>query len=134
MLCLHVWMLLARLRPEGPDGKRLAQMMYDDFQEDVETRVRAAGVQVRVGKQLAELEKQFYGSCLAYDRALKGEDGAEKLSLALLRNVYQANKKKQPAAAQLERYVRREMACLAMTDSTAVLAGNLRFSFALDRL
>ena len=47
MLCLHVWLLLVRLRAEGKDGKRLAQMLYDDFQDDVEVRVRAAGVKVR---------------------------------------------------------------------------------------
>lgn len=49
MLCLHVWLLLVRLRAEGKDGKRLAQMLYDDFQDDVEVRVRAAGVKVRAG-------------------------------------------------------------------------------------
>ena len=46
MLCLHVWLALVRLRAEGKDGKDLAQMMYDNFQEDVEIRVRAEGVKV----------------------------------------------------------------------------------------
>jgi cytochrome b pre-mRNA-processing protein 3 len=47
VLCLHVWLVLVRLRSEGKDGKDLAQMMYEDFQEDVEIRVRAEGVKVR---------------------------------------------------------------------------------------
>jgi hypothetical protein len=47
MLCLHVWLALVRLRAEGKDGKDLAQMMYEDFQEDVEMRVRAEGVKVQ---------------------------------------------------------------------------------------
>lgn len=46
LLCLHVWLTLVRLRVEGKDGKDLAQMMYDNFQEDVEIRVRAEGVKV----------------------------------------------------------------------------------------
>ena len=46
LLCLHVWLSLVRLRVEGKDGKDLAQMMYDNFQEDVEIRVRAEGVKV----------------------------------------------------------------------------------------
>lgn len=46
MLCLHVWLVLVRLRVEGKDGKDLAQMMYENFQEDVELRVRAEGVKV----------------------------------------------------------------------------------------
>lgn len=47
MLCIHMWMLLVRLRSEGKDGKDLAQMMYEAFQENVEARVRAEGVKVR---------------------------------------------------------------------------------------
>lgn len=46
MLCLHMWMLLVRLRSEGKDGKALAQMVYETFQDNVETRVRAEGVKV----------------------------------------------------------------------------------------
>lgn len=46
MLCLHMWMLLVRLRAEGKDGKALAQMVYEAFQDNVEARVRAEGVKV----------------------------------------------------------------------------------------
>ena len=41
-----MWMLLVRLRSEGKDGKALAQMVYEAFQENVEARVRAEGVKV----------------------------------------------------------------------------------------
>ena len=46
MLCIHMWMTLVRLRSEGKPGKDLTQKIYDNFQEDVEHRVRAAGVKV----------------------------------------------------------------------------------------
>ena len=46
MLCIHIWMLLVRLRSEGKDGKDLAQMMYEAFQDNVEARVRGEGVKV----------------------------------------------------------------------------------------
>ena len=39
-------MLLLRLRAEAKEGSDMAQMMYDDFQEDVEMRVRGSGVKV----------------------------------------------------------------------------------------
>ena len=39
-------MLLVRLRSEGKDGKALAQMVYETFQDNVEARVRAEGVKV----------------------------------------------------------------------------------------
>ncbi|KAL4443490.1 hypothetical protein ABPG75_011227 [Micractinium tetrahymenae] len=124
-LCLHIWMLLVRLRPEGKDGKQLAQMLYDDFQTDVEDRARKAGVRVRLQKTLTELEKQFYGSSMAYDKAMAGGEPLEK---ALLRNVYLLDEAKQADARLLARYVRRELACLAQTPSEAVMAGNLKFS------
>lgn len=126
MLCLHVWMVLKRLRIEGKPGKKISQIMYDEFQDDVEHMVRTAGVQVRLQKHLSELEKQFYGSCTAYDRAL-GPDPPETLASALYRNVYQANEEKKQASALLERYVRRELACLSKTDSQVVLRGRIRF-------
>ena len=127
LLCLHVWLLIVRLRAEGPDGKRISQRLYEDFQADVEDRVRAFGVRVRVSKQLEELEKQFFGSAIAYDRCLRGESG-ESLSDALFRNIYLQDPEKKRAAKKLERYVRREMACLAITSSEAVTAGNIKFS------
>ncbi len=43
-----MWLALVRLRVEAKDGKDLAQMMYDNFQEDVEIRVRAEGVKVSI--------------------------------------------------------------------------------------
>lgn len=64
------------------------------------------GLQVRVSKQLVDLEKQFYGSSFAYDKALKG-DGSEDLATALHRNVYQKEASKREAAGLLARYVKR---------------------------
>lgn len=126
MLCLHVWMVLKRLRIEGKPGKKISQIMYDDFQDDIEHMVRSAGVQVRLQKHLSELEKQFYGSCTAYDRAL-GSDPPETLASALYRNVFQAQEDKKQASTLLEQYVKRELACLSKTDSSVVLSGRIRF-------
>ena len=47
---------------------------------------------------------------------------------ALLRNVYCLDDGKSEDAQLLARYVRRELACLTMTPSEAVMAGNLKFS------
>jgi cytochrome b pre-mRNA-processing protein 3 len=132
LLALHVWLILVRLRPEGADGKELAQIFYDTFQDDLEKRVRGAGVKVKVRGQLSELEKQFYGSSKAYDNAMKEEAGSvgESLAAALQRNIFQEAPEREADAARLERYVRRELASLSQTESAAVMAGNIRFSFA----
>jgi len=125
MLTLHVWLVLKRLRGTGDAGKSVSQVMYDTFQDDVEYRVHAEGVRVRVNKWLNELEKGFYGSSLAYDTALKGEKG--DLAKVLHRNVFHGEGDVDRSRT-LERYVRRELGCLSMTDGAAVLEGRIKFS------
>ena len=122
LMSLHVWMLLVRLRPEGADGKDTAQALYENFSDDVEARVRAAGVRVRVSKWLAELEKQFYGGATAYDKAMGrrgGEEGGAlpptagvassraALADALLRNVYAGDEVNRGLAGAAADYVLR---------------------------
>lgn len=126
LLCLHVWMLLRRLKLEGKDGKMLSQIMYDNFQDDVEHMVRQAGVQIRLQKHLTELEKQFYGTCAAYDAALS-DTPKETLANALHRNVYQGNPNAAKASKHLEKYVLREMACLSKTSSESIMSGRIQF-------
>jgi len=125
MLCIHMWLLLVRLRSEGKSGKELAQLIHENFQEDVEFRVRAAGVKVRISKHLMDLEQMFFGGCLAYDKAVAGE---EELSKAVLRNVYAGVPEKRKDAELLARYITRELACLALTPSEDVMNGSVDFS------
>lgn len=127
LMSLHVWLCLFRLRQEGKDGKEMSQTLYDLFQEDVEKRVYDAGVKVRVSKWLQELETYFYGSVMAYDKALGVGSSGKDLPIALWRNVYGSEGEKR-GAITLASYVRRELASLNMTDSKAVLNGNLKFS------
>ncbi|KAL6770107.1 UCC1 [Auxenochlorella protothecoides x Auxenochlorella symbiontica] len=125
VLVLHVWLVLQRLRSEGKDGKHLGQAMYDGFQDDVEKRARATGAKVRFSKFLKEYEEQFYGSSRSYDRAMEGQTD---LAAALARNVYMMDPEKHEAANLMARYVRREIACLALTPTEAVMEGNIKFS------
>ena len=70
LLCLHVWLALVRLRAEGRDGKDIAQMVYEDFQEDVERRVHAEGVKVRVFLYIWLVQLGVEGCRLAVERLL----------------------------------------------------------------
>jgi len=123
--CLHVWMILVRLRTEGDDGKDLAQIMYEDFTDDVEIRVHKEGVKVRVNKWLKELEKIFYGTCQSYERALAGETD---LVDALQRNVYGDDPTQRAHAVTLSQYIRRELDCLKLTPTEDVMKGKIMFS------
>jgi len=133
LLGLHMWLALVRLRAEGEPGKAIAQALYENFSDDVEVRVRAAGVRVRVSKWLSELERMFYGAATAYDRAIGaiggGEEGGGKgggeasappppslpggsanaqaaLTAALLRNAYAGDAARTADAGALARYAR----------------------------
>ena len=90
----------------------------------------AEGVRVRVGKWLSELEQTFYGSAVAYDKALQGSSG--DLAKVLHRNVFMegdaGDDKATEGSKLLERYVRRELASLSLTDGAAVLKGHIKFS------
>lgn len=131
VMALHVWLLLRRLRKEGEEGKMLGQEMYDLFAHHVEKEVYNEGVQVRVSKWLAELEKLFYGSCVAYDKAMDDEDETA-FARALARNVFGAEEEGGPgwgkSAAHLARYARYQLACLDATPSPSLLKGFVRFS------
>ena len=59
------------------------------------------------------------------EQALKGEG---EMAEALYRNVYGMEDGKRKQAEALARYVQRELACLAMTDTEAVMSGRLKFS------
>ncbi|XRB06866.1 ubiquinol-cytochrome-c reductase complex assembly factor 1 [Pycnococcus provasolii] len=133
MTSLHIWMLLRRLQKEGDDGKKVGQELYDLFTHHVEKDVYNEGVQVRVSKWLAEIEKTFYGSCLAYDKALRDEATADaELDRALARNVFGAEEEGGAgwgkSAQHLTRYVRRELACLEKTPTEAIMKGWILFS------
>ena len=55
--------------------------------------------------------------------------GEEDLSDALLRNVYLGNKQKKRDAKNLEKYVRRELACLAVTEVELIKRGDIAFTY-----
>ena len=78
---------------------------------------------MRVNKWLNELEQGFYGSALAYDNALTG--GSADFAKVLHRNVFHGEgvAGEDARAKNLERYVRRELGCLAATDGKAVREG-----------
>ena len=121
---LHLWLTLVRLRAEGDAGKLLGQELYDHFWEEMEARVRGEGVVVRLSKWMKELESAFYGSCTAYDAALAPGAPEGALAGALRRNVLMEHGGGAESAA-LARYVRHQLACLAVTDSSAIMSGAL---------
>ena len=128
-LCLHVWMVLRRLRNSGQDGKKVSQFFYDNFQHEVEMSVLREGVRVRVNKWLRQLEDIFFGAAKAYDGAI--DQHAEDFADVLHRNLFRGEGDKGRSHA-LARYAIRELVSLSMTDTEAVLSGRVAFSSSTD--
>ncbi|GFR53017.1 hypothetical protein Agub_g15709, partial [Astrephomene gubernaculifera] len=131
LLSLHVWLVIHRLRTSShPDVRFFRQRFYNQFQQDVEFRVYAAGVQVGVVKWLKKLEEHFYETSFEFDKVLAGES-QERLADVILRKYFGGEERHRPNAELLERYVTRELHCLTLTDEEAVLRGHVRFSTVL---
>ncbi|KAI5080682.1 hypothetical protein GOP47_0003865 [Adiantum capillus-veneris] len=134
MLVLHMWLCLVRTKGEKPDGHDFGEALYVLFTEDLEKRVVAAGVRMLFSKWMRELEKIFYGAVKVYDEALKPDAPKDALVHALWRNVYADNDSPMPTGKEaipvqsLAKYVRRETACLALTDKESIFSGNILFS------
>ncbi|KAK1399690.1 ubiquinol-cytochrome-c reductase complex assembly factor 1 [Heracleum sosnowskyi] len=132
LLVLHMWLILHRLKEEGDEGADLGQNLYEIYNHDVELRVYNAGVNLLLARWMKELEKIFYGSVAAYEAALVPEAKQDELQNALWRNVFAEEGLSIEDALQevqaMSRYVRREIACMSMTEKEAILSGNFLFS------
>lgn len=131
LLSLHVWMIVNRLSAKtDSETKDFRQRFYSAFQTDVERRVHQAGVQVRVGKWLKQLEQIFYTSGMALDKVVDGEggEGKETATDVITRDYFGGDESKRSQAALLAKYVQRELQCLRLTDDEAIFRGNVEWS------
>ncbi|KAL3700392.1 hypothetical protein R1sor_018414 [Riccia sorocarpa] len=134
VLLVHVWLTLVRLRAEGKDGAKVAQSLYELFNHDLEKRIVGEGVKMLISKWMKQLERNFYGAVEAYDAAMQPSADKDALARALWRNVFAEDDSPMPTGVEaapvksFARYVRREAACLALTDSESLLTGNIQFS------
>lgn len=132
LLVLHMWLILHRLKEEGDEGADLGQNLYEIYNHDVELRVYNAGVNLLLARWMKELEKIFYGSVAAYEAALVPEAKQDELQNALWRNVFAEEGVSIEDASHevqaMSRYVRREIACMSLTEKEAILSGNFVFT------
>ena len=91
MLCLHISLLMGRLRMLPDDvHKPLNQELFDRFFADMDFTLREIGVgDLGVGKRVRKMSEAFMGRLTAYNEALEQND-KPALALALARNVRRA--------------------------------------------
>lgn len=85
---LHVFLVLRRLKGQGPDADLLSQALFDHFFKDMDAALRELGVgDTTIGKKIKAMSEVFYGRAKAYGDALDaGDEGA--LRDALDRNLF----------------------------------------------
>ncbi|KAJ3094839.1 hypothetical protein HDU97_007532 [Phlyctochytrium planicorne] len=104
---LHMWMVNARLRTEGREGKEFKQEMFNVLWLDVEMRLHNAGVKMKLGKIVGDLMSSYYGQTLAYDEGLAHGDAV--LASALWRNLYMSKQVSAADLASLVSYTREQI-------------------------
>lgn len=126
MLSLHMFLFQHRMHDAGDAAREIAQILIDDFFEDVDHSLRELGIgDMGIPKRMKKLAKMYYGRTAAYDDAL-GRGDREALVAALSRNI-QPEAASWSEAAHLADYVLGAVDRLAAQDTGAICAGRISF-------
>jgi cytochrome b pre-mRNA-processing protein 3 len=126
MLSLHMFLFQHRMRLEAGASRELAQILIDDFFEDVDHSLRELGIgDMGIPKRMKKLARMYYGRTAAYDDALERNDN-EALTAALARNI-RPDIAGWPEAARLANYVAGAVKALGAQDSETIRRGSISF-------
>lgn len=127
MICLHVFVILRRLRGGTAEGE-LSQAVFDLMFADMDRNLRELGVgDLGVGRRVKAMAKALYGRIAAYDSGLAAGD--ESLALSVQRNIYgEAGASPSTAALSLARYMRACTTVVADIPKEALARGEVAFA------
>ncbi|MCP5373508.1 MAG: ubiquinol-cytochrome C chaperone family protein [Hyphomicrobiales bacterium] len=127
MVALHAFLVLRRLRRDGPAGQDLGQALYDLMFADMDVNLREMGIgDMGIGRRIKAMAQMFSGRVAAYDAGLESADDGD-LGQALRRNLYRKTEPEDVAIAALAAYMRRADRCLAGCDLAALETGAADF-------
>jgi cytochrome b pre-mRNA-processing protein 3 len=126
MVCLHVFLLLHRLKRDGSGGVELGQRLFDRMFADLEMNMRELGVSdYGIGHRVKGMAASFYGRIAAYEEGLAGGEAA--LRQALGRNLFGTTHADEATLERTARYVAAAAASLDTQDSGRLAAGSVEF-------
>ncbi len=128
MVAVHLFLVLYRLRNEGPKGTALAQELTDAMAADMDRNLRELGVgDLAVPRKMQTIAAALRGRVQAYDKGMDaGEDSA--LIEALRRNLFGTVGGGRPEdAAIMAAYMRAQTHLLAGQPMANLLAGQAGF-------
>ncbi|MFN3514562.1 MAG: ubiquinol-cytochrome C chaperone family protein [Phenylobacterium sp.] len=124
---LHVFLLLDRLRGEGPQASETSQALFDTYVTALDDALREMGVgDLSVGKKMRKLGEAFYGRVKSYEKAFQALPDAAALEALVARTVYAGGDAQ--AAPKLAAYVVTERAALREAPVARLLAGDAPWS------
>ena len=86
---LHVYLLLARLKDQGPQAAETAQSLFDTYVKSLDDALREMGVgDLSVGKKMRKLGEAFYGRVKSYEEAFAALPDQTALRALLVRTVF----------------------------------------------
>lgn len=123
MICLHLALLLGRLRSQGESAAEFSQALFDLFFKDMDRSLREMGAgDLAVPKKIEKMGNLFYGLMAHLNEAVAAGK-RETVAAVLVRNVYDGE---QPAGTlPLADYLMAEAAALAAVPVSEIVAGRL---------
>ncbi|MEP0944290.1 MAG: ubiquinol-cytochrome C chaperone family protein [Rhizobiaceae bacterium] len=89
MLVMHLFLIHNRLKDEAQEHRKISQLVFDAFIDDMDAALREAGVgDQTVPKRIKKMTQVFYGRTGAYETALAEENVAQALSPVIARNLF----------------------------------------------
>lgn len=126
---LHVFLLLDRLKRQGPQASDTAQALFDTYVSSLDDALREMGVgDLSVGKKMRKLGEAFFGRVKSYETAFDSLPDAAALNALLLRTVYAETAS--AALPKLAVYVVAQRAALAAQPLERLLAGDVAWNAA----
>ena len=87
---LHVYLLLERLKGQGPQAAETAQVLFDTYASALDNALREMGVgDMSVGRRMRKLGEAFYGRVNSYEKALAALPDQGPLNALLARTVFE---------------------------------------------
>lgn len=126
-VALHAFLVLRRIRAEGPEWAAFGQALFDLMFKDFDQVLREQGVgDMGVGKRVKQMVEAFYGRVTAYEDALQS-GGRDELKAAIKRNLYRDSEIGDDSLQKVCDYILAANDYLAETRIEDIAAG--RFGF-----
>ncbi|TAL29684.1 MAG: ubiquinol-cytochrome C reductase [Phenylobacterium sp.] len=121
---VHVYLLLERLKGQGPLAAETAQALFDTYVSALDHALRELGVgDLSVGKKIRKLGEAFYGRINSYETALAALPDTAPLEALIGRTVYEGGEA--PQARAFRAYVLKQREALALQSVDALCAGQV---------